>query len=54
MEESLSTLSDSDIVLYIVDGNEPFGAGDEYVIGELRKAKAKVNNAPDLDTYNLN
>ena len=41
-KESLSTLSDSDIVLYIVDGNEPFGAGDEYVIGELRKAKAKV------------
>ena len=41
-KESLSTLSDCDIVLLIIDGNEPFGAGDEFVIGELRKAKAKV------------
>ena len=41
-KESLSTLSDCDIVLLIIDGNEQFGAGDEYVISELRKAKAKV------------
>lgn len=41
-KESLSTLSDCDMVLLLIDGTEKFGAGDEFVINELRKAKAKV------------
>lgn len=41
-KESISTLSDVDLVLMIIDGTESFGSGDEYVLSQLRKAKSKV------------
>lgn len=40
--ESLSSLSYVDLVLMLVDGTEKFGAGDEYILSQLRKAKSKV------------
>jgi len=41
-KESLSSLSDVDLVLLIIDGTEKFGSGDEFVLNQLRKAKSKV------------
>jgi GTP-binding protein Era len=41
-KESLSTLKDVDIVLYIVDGTEVFGKGDEFVIEQFKKIKTPV------------
>ena len=41
-KESLSTLSDVDLVLMIIDGTESFGTGDEFVLNQLRKAKSKA------------
>jgi GTP-binding protein Era len=39
---SLDTLNDVDLILYIIDGTQPFGAGDEFVIEQLKKVKTKV------------
>ena len=41
-KESLSTIRDVDMILYVIDGNMNFGSGDEFVINELKKAKVKV------------
>ena len=41
-KESLSTLSDVDLVLLLIDGTEKFGSGDEFVLSQLKKAKSKV------------
>ena len=38
-EISLSTLDSVDMLLYIIDGNEEFGRGDEFVIGMLEKCE---------------
>lgn len=38
-EESLSTFNNVDLIMYIVDGLEDFGRGDEFVINELKKTK---------------
>lgn len=50
-QESLSTLRDADLVLYIVDGTEDFGSGDEFIISQLKKTSPKtilVMNKIDL------
>ncbi|MGD9604535.1 MAG: GTPase Era [Bacilli bacterium] len=39
---SLETLSDVDLILFIIDGNEPFGSGDQFVIEQLKKVSTKV------------
>lgn len=41
-KESLSTLSDVDMILLIVDGTSPFGAGDEFVINQLKNVDTPV------------
>lgn len=38
-EESLSTFNNVDMIMYIIDGTEDFGRGDEFVINELKKTK---------------
>ena len=40
--QSLSTISDSDMILYLIDGTIDFGSGDVFVINELKKANSKV------------
>lgn len=40
--ESLSTITDSDMILYLIDGTVPFGSGDEFVISQLKKSNVKV------------
>ena len=39
---SLATLTDVDLILYIIDGNEAFGTGDQFVIEQLKKVSTKV------------
>ena len=41
-KESLSTIKDSDMILYLIDGGMDYGSGDEFVINELKKAHCKV------------
>lgn len=41
-KESLSTLTDVDMILLIVDGTSPFGAGDEFVINQLKNVDTPV------------
>lgn len=41
-KESLSTLTDVDMILLIVDGTSPFGAGDEFVINQLKNVETPV------------
>lgn len=41
-KESLYTIKDSDMILYLIDALEDFGTGDEFVINELKKARCKV------------
>lgn len=41
-KESLSTLTDVDMILLIVDGTSPFGTGDEFVIEQLKKVETPV------------
>lgn len=41
-KQSLTTLTDVDIVMYIVDGTQDFGTGDEFVIDQLKKIKTPV------------
>lgn len=40
--ESLSTLDNVDIIMFIVDGNSDFGAGDRFIINELKKTNTSV------------
>lgn len=35
--ESIKTLTDCDLILLVIDGNEAYGTGDEYVINLLNK-----------------
>lgn len=39
---SLSSLSDCDAIMWIVDGTQKYGPGDEFIIGALSKVKNKV------------
>ena len=41
-EESLSTFDNVDIIMFIVDGTSEFGAGDKFIINELKKTKTPV------------
>lgn len=41
-KESLSTLTDVDMILLIVDGTSSFGAGDEFVINQLKNVETPV------------
>ncbi len=41
-KESLYTIKDSDMILYLIDALEDFGTGDEFVINELKKARCIV------------
>lgn len=50
-KESLSTIKDVDVVIYIVEAISDFGSGDEFVLNELNKTKAPcilVFNKMDL------
>ncbi len=49
--ESLSSLADVDLVLYLIDGNMEFGSGDSFIINELKRVNPKtflVVNKVDL------
>lgn len=35
-KESLSTLSEVDLILWIIDGSEDYGKGDEYLLNEFK------------------
>ena len=41
-KQSLSSINDCDMVLWIVDGTEEFGSGDSYVIHLLEKIKTPI------------
>jgi GTP-binding protein Era len=41
MDHVRSSLSEADVVALMVDANEPFGKGDQYVIDMLRDAETK-------------
>ena len=41
-KQSMSSLNEADMVLWIVDGTEEFGSGDSYVIHLLEHSKAPV------------
>lgn len=41
-KESLSTLSDVDLILWIIDGSESFGKGDEFLESELLKINTPI------------
>lgn len=41
-KESLSTLSDVDMILLIIDGTSSFGTGDEFVIKQLKNVTTPV------------
>jgi GTP-binding protein Era len=40
--EAIHTLNSVDLVLFMVDGNETFGRGDEFIIEQLRNVKVPV------------
>lgn len=39
---ALNTLTDVDVVLFIVDATQEFGTGDQFIINELKKIKSPV------------
>lgn len=41
-DESLSTFDNVDIIMYIIDGTSDFGAGDKFIINELKKTDTPV------------
>ena len=41
-KETATSLKDADLVLWLVDANEEFGSGDEYVLNILKEAKTEV------------
>jgi len=52
-KEAINTLNAVDLILFMTDGNEPFGGGDRYIINELKQVKAPVFlivNKADLTT----
>ncbi|QMS85909.1 GTPase Era [Candidatus Xianfuyuplasma coldseepsis] len=52
-KEAINTLSSVDLILYMTDGNQSFGGGDEFIINELQRVKVPVFlivNKADLTT----
>ncbi len=41
-KESLSTLTDVDLILMIIDGTSDFGTGDQFIIDQLKKVSTPV------------
>lgn len=41
-KEAINTLSSVDLILFMIDGNERFGRGDEFIINELQQVKVPV------------
>lgn len=41
-KETATSLKDADLVLWLVDANEEFGSGDEYVLNILKESKTEV------------
>ena len=41
-KEAINTLKSVDLILFMVDGNERFGRGDEFIIEELSQVKVPV------------
>jgi len=41
-KEAINTLGRVDVVMYMIDGNETMGTGDELIIEELKKVKVPV------------
>ena len=41
-KESLSTLSDVDLIMFIIDGTQDFGSGDEFLIEQFKKVNTPV------------
>lgn len=41
-KEAIRTLSSVDVILYMIDGNETLGRGDEMIIEELKNVKVPV------------
>jgi GTP-binding protein Era len=41
-KEAINTLSSVDLILFMIDGNERFGRGDEFIINELQKVHVPV------------
>ena len=41
-DESLSTFDNVDLIMFIVDGTSDFGAGDQFIINELKKTNTPV------------
>lgn len=40
--ESLSTLTDVDIILYVIDATEDFGRGDEFLISQFKNIQTPI------------
>jgi GTP-binding protein Era len=40
--EAINTLNSVDLIMFMVDGNEEFGGGDEFIIELLKKTRKKV------------
>lgn len=41
-KESFSTLRDVDLILWIIDGSEDFGKGDEFILNNLKDVKTPI------------
>ena len=41
-KESLSTLKDVDLILWIIDGSEDYGRGDEFILEEFKNIKTPI------------
>jgi len=41
-KQSLTTFKDVDLIMFIIDGTQEFGAGDQFVIEELKKVKTPI------------
>jgi GTP-binding protein Era len=41
-KEAINTLKSVDLILFMIDGNQKFGRGDEFVINELKQVSSPV------------
>ena len=41
-QEAINTLKSVDLIMFMTDGNEEFGRGDQFIIEELKKVKIPV------------
>ena len=41
-KEAINTLNSVDLILFMIDGNEDYGRGDQFIIEELKKVKVPV------------